>query len=87
MKVAIWDTYVPRKDGRTMHFDIVVPEHVQHEKIVHSFGQEYLFTKDQVGQPLTSKQCQFCHTEIASEEMEWNIAQKGYYIIEMEGCE
>jgi hypothetical protein len=40
MKVAIWDTYVPRKDGR-----------------------------------------------IASEEMEWNIAQKGYYIIEMEGCE
>jgi len=26
MKVAVYDTYVPKKSGGIMHFDIIVPE-------------------------------------------------------------
>jgi len=28
MKVSVWDTYVPREDGLTMHFDVLVPDTV-----------------------------------------------------------
>lgn len=87
MNVAVWDTYVQRKDGETMHFDILVPIDITDESLIHDMGRKYLTSKKQEGQPLTSKQCQFCHQEVASEEMELSIIDKGYYIIEMEGCE
>ncbi len=70
-----------------MHFDIIVPQSITDETIVHQMGRAYLASKDQAGQPLTAKQCRYCHQEIASAEMEASIAQQGYYIIEMEGCE
>ena len=28
MKVGVWDTFVTKNDGSTMHFDIIVPEGV-----------------------------------------------------------
>ncbi len=87
MKVAVWDTYVVKKNGETMHFDIIVPDHLIDESIVHQMGKEYLSSKNQKDQPLTSRECRLCHQEIASPEMEASISQKGYYIIEMEGCD
>lgn len=34
MKVAVWDTYVTKKDGTIMHFDIMVPEQIRDRKSV-----------------------------------------------------
>jgi len=31
MKVAVWDTYVTRKEGNIMHFDVIVPEEIKDE--------------------------------------------------------
>jgi hypothetical protein len=87
MKVAIWDTYVRKKNGETMHFDIVVPDHLTDELAVQAMGRKYLSSKNQQDQPLTAKECRFCHQEAASPEMEAAISEKGYYIIEMEGCD
>jgi Domain of unknown function (DUF2024) len=86
MKVAIWDTYVQKKDGKIMHFDIVAPIHVSKEKNIHTFGKDYLQLKNQENQPLTSKECTFCHIEEAADEMKKSIEQRGYYIIEMQDC-
>jgi len=86
MKVAVWDTYVNRKDGSKMHFDIIAPADIQDEQIIHTFGKEYLQSKNEQEQPLTSKECSFCHIEQATAEMEISIRQKGYYIIEMQNC-
>lgn len=86
MKVAVWDTYVIKKNGETMHFDIIVPDHITDESTVHKMGKEYLSSKNQQ-EPLTSKECRLCHQDIASREMELSITNKGYYIIEMEGCD
>jgi len=69
-----------------MHFDIIVPDHIKDETVVQNMGKKYLALKDEAGQSLTAKQCQFCHIETASPEMLDGIAEKGYYIIEMEGC-
>lgn len=86
MQVAVWDTYVTKKDGSVMHFDIIAPAHVKDEETIHTFGREYLVSKNQETQPLTAKECRFCHLEKAPDEMISIIQQSGYYIIEMENC-
>lgn len=86
MKVAVWDTYVTKKDGTIMHFDIIVPDTVTDENTIYSYGREYLITKGQAGQPLTSKECVFCHIEAVKPQWEEAIVKNGYYIYEMQNC-
>lgn len=86
MQVAVWDTYVTKKDGSIMHFDIIAPDHIKDETKILTFGKDYLLSKHQQSQTLTSKECNFCHIEQASEEMIEAIEKKGYYIIEIQNC-
>lgn len=86
MQVAVWDTYVTKKDGSIMHFDIIAPEEIKDTTVIYGYGREYLKTKGQEGQPLTSKECRFCHIETVRPLWEVEIKQKGYFIIEMENC-
>ena len=86
MEVAVWDTYVQKKDGTIMHFDIVAPTSVKDANSIHAYGKQFLKEKRQEGQPLSAKECRFCHIEKATEEMENAINKKGYFIIEMQGC-
>ncbi len=85
MQAAVYDTYVHKKNGGIMHFDIVVPVSIKENKVL-EFGKEYLVLKDQAGQPISSKECRFCHIEQTTEVMERSFEKKGYHIIEMEGC-
>ncbi|HRI01063.1 MAG TPA: DUF2024 family protein [Saprospiraceae bacterium] len=86
MKVAVWDTYVTKKDGSVMHFDIIAPEEVRDTNVIYNYGKEYLKTKGQEGQPLSSKECRFCHVESVRPHWENKINDQGYFIIEMENC-
>ncbi|MCB9050509.1 MAG: DUF2024 family protein [Lewinellaceae bacterium] len=85
-KVNVWDTYVTKKDGAIMHFDIVAPVETTNTATIYDYGRSYLETKNQGGQPLTSKQCRLCHVENFRAEWQADIEEKGYFIIEMEGC-
>ncbi|WP_353777209.1 DUF2024 family protein [Winogradskyella sp. 3972H.M.0a.05] len=86
MKVAVWDTYVQRIDGKTMHFDILVPDNITDEKTIFGFGESYLNEKPIETKGITINQCTFCHIEKASEEIENSIKRHGFHIIEMEHC-
>ncbi|CCH54212.1 hypothetical protein BN8_03360 [Fibrisoma limi BUZ 3] len=86
MQVSVYDTYVTRTDGSVMHFDILVPSTSTSQATIHEYGQAYLSTKGQAGQPLTAKECRFCHIEQATQEIEASIASQGFHIIEMQGC-
>lgn len=86
MKVAVWDTYVTKKDGSVMHFDIIAPEEIRDTTIIYGYGKDYLTSKGQEGQPLTSKECRFCHIETLRTEWKAEIKSKGYFIIELENC-
>lgn len=86
MQVAVWDTYVTKKDGMIMHFDIIAPEEVKDAETIYNYGREYLKSKGEEGQPLTSEECTFCHIEFLKPEHEEEIKTKGYYIVEMENC-
>lgn len=87
MQVAVYDTYVTKKDGAVMHFDILVPDEITNKQVIYQFGREYLAGKNQEGQPLTAKECRFCHIEQPTEEILDAIGAHGYYIIEMQGCQ
>jgi hypothetical protein len=86
MKVSVWDTYVQRKDGKIMHFDILVPNHVTDEEAIFNYGRIYLKSKTFETGKLTSSECQFCHIEQATEAIINNIEKEGFHIIEMEHC-
>jgi len=86
MKVAVSDTYVTKKDGSVMHFDIVAPSNITDENIIFKYGMSYLSTKNQEGQPLAAKECRYCHIETLKPAWEADINKKGYFIIEMENC-
>lgn len=86
MEVAVWDTYVTKKDGSIMHFDIITTEEIKDTTIIYDYGREYLKARGQDGQPLTSKECKFCHIETVKPQWAAQIKQKGYFIIEMENC-
>lgn len=85
-RVNVWDTYVIKKDGNIMHFDIIAPIEITDTITIYDYGKEYLKTKGQEGQPLTSKHCRLCHIENLRPAWEAEIKEKGYFIIEMEGC-
>jgi len=86
MKIAFWDTYVKRNDGKMMHFDILVEEHVTDSAKVFEYGNHYLKTNGFSTYELTSNECCFCHIEPASEEVIKDIQNKGYAINEMYNC-
>jgi hypothetical protein len=87
MKVAVWDTHVIKKDGKIMHFDILAPEEIKDTTVIYNYGKDYLKSKGQEGQPLSSKECRFCHIETLRPPYEADINKQGYYILEMENCE
>lgn len=87
MKTAVWDTYVTKKDGSVMHFDIIVPELVKDPAQIYGYGKEYLKTKGEEGQPLTASESRFCHIEPMRPASEASIKERGYDIIEMENCQ
>jgi len=70
-----------------MHFDILVPLEIKDKEVIYNYGKQYLQEKNQYGQPISSQECKFCHVEQATAAIEKSIMEKGYYIIEMQGCE
>ncbi|WP_035558423.1 DUF2024 family protein [Hymenobacter sp. IS2118] len=87
MGVAVYDTYVRKKDSSVMHFDILVPDTLTNKETIYGYGREYLKSKGQEGLALTAQECAFCHVEQPTLEMEAALQLKGYYIIEMQGCQ
>lgn len=86
MQVAVWDTYVTKKDGTVMHFDIIAPTEIKETDVIYGYGKDYLKEKGQESQELSAKECSFCHIETVLPQWEADINEKGYTIIEMENC-
>jgi hypothetical protein len=87
MKVTVWDTYVTKKDGTVMHFDIIAPESVKDTAVIYNYGKMYLKRKGQGGQALSTKECRRCHVRDIQPQWEADIKNQGYYILEMENCD
>lgn len=87
MKVAIWDTYVQRKDGKEMHFDIIVPDKTDLQKII-DYGLAYLNSKPFTTEGISATECIYCHTEEENKEKILNeIKDYGFSIVELTNCD
>ena len=49
MDCAVYDTYVQKKDGKIMHFDVVVADDTPQKKAI-EYGKQYLQSAGQEGQ-------------------------------------
>jgi len=87
MKIAVFDTYVTRPDGRLMHFDILVPDASRALEQVLAFGRIYLDAKGVPAVRLSAEECRFCHMETAPEPVIEEIAREGFAIIELANCD
>lgn len=85
MECAVYDTYVTKKDGKIMHFDVIVEANTPHEKAI-DYGKEFLEQVGQGGQKMTQEECQFCHIQEAPPIVANDIENRGYFIQKMEGC-
>ncbi|MDR4499654.1 MAG: DUF2024 family protein [Candidatus Scalindua sp.] len=85
MRVAVFDTYVVKKNGTARHFEIIVPVDQPHDKVI-QYGREYLKRVGQEELPLTTKECLFWHIETASVDLEKTIKEQGHCICEIEEC-
>lgn len=85
MECAVYDTYVKKRDGRTMHFDVIVESATPHEKAI-EYGREYLNSIGEGEQKMTQEECQFCHVQEAPSTVDKGIRENGYFIQKMEGC-
>ena len=85
MQCAVYDTYVTKKDGKIMHFDVIVEASTPQEKAI-EYGKEFLEQVDQGDQTMTQEECQFCHVQEAPPIVAKDIESRGYFIQKMEGC-
>lgn len=84
MQTAVWDTYVKKKDGNVMHFDIIVPDGIKDQQIIYGYGKIYLAQKGETESGLDTEECRFCHIEEPTLEMKEAIDSQGYFILEMD---
>ncbi|MFN0130593.1 MAG: DUF2024 family protein [Verrucomicrobiales bacterium] len=53
-------------------------------RFIHAFGKNYLNSMGLEGQPLSSRECPFCHVELVRPRREMAIQRDGHFILEME---
>ena len=85
MQVDVYDSYAQKSDNQTIHFDVLVESRTPKEKAF-EYGKRWLSTIDELPESLSQSRCNYCHTEEANQEVQKSIQEKGYYILQMEGC-
>ncbi|MCP9451200.1 MAG: DUF2024 family protein [Nitrospira sp.] len=77
--VHVYDTWVMGKKGR-IHFDVMTTDEATALKL----AKEYLISIGEPDASVTSKECQFCHSEpvfMFSPEQQKQFREKGGFIV------
>lgn len=85
MTVKVFDTHVRTKAGRYLHFDVLT-EGNDTEK-AKGYARQYLLEKGLNDEDISQSQCRFCHVEPNDPVVAQAISEKGYYILELQGCQ
>ena len=85
MKIDVYDTYATSKAGKTIHFDVFLPNGRSKDTAV-QYARAFLESIGEAADGLKSERCNFCHSENTSPFVEAEIAKSGHYILQMEGC-
>ncbi|MDO9372502.1 MAG: DUF2024 family protein [Gammaproteobacteria bacterium] len=84
MQIHVYDTYVKAKDGGTMHFDVFTE--VKDDQKAVEYAKQWLISIGEGDAVISSKECRFCHSQGAPDNVVEAINKDGYFIYKMEGC-
>ncbi|QPD05309.1 MAG: hypothetical protein Nkreftii_003083 [Candidatus Nitrospira kreftii] len=79
--IHVYDTWVNGKNGR-IHFDVMTTD----EGTALKLAKEYLVGIGEPNAAVTTKECQFCHSEplvMFSAEQQKQVMEKGGFIVPM----
>lgn len=79
--VKVFDTWVTGKKGR-LHFDVMTTN----EATALQLARQYLEDIGETGVSITSKECQFCHSEpvvFFSAEQQRQLQENGGFIVKL----
>jgi heterodisulfide reductase subunit B len=79
--IHVYDTWVHGKNGR-IHFDVMTTDETTALKL----AKEYLVSIGEPNVAVTTKECQFCHSEplvMFSAEQQKQVKEKGGFIVPM----
>ena len=84
MQIHVYDTYVKAKDGHIMHFDVFTS--VRDDQKAIEYAKQWLTSICEGDATVSSKECRFCHSQGAPDDVIAAINKDGYFIYKMEGC-
>ena len=85
MKALVYDSFAPKREGRLLHFDVLVPAGTSAETAL-AAGRAFLEQLGEDPMRLEQSRCTFCHVETAPPEVAANIRATGHYILPLDGC-
>ncbi len=85
MKIDVYDTYAQDTEGKKIHFDVLVESKTSKEQ-AYQYALEFIKSIGSNNISLQQNMCNFCHSALSDNSTEAEIKQKGYSIIQMEGC-
>lgn len=83
MKLDVYDTYVHTDEDALVHFVVLVPQGMGKHATL--FVKQWLKEVGISYRSLKQENCRFCHSELATPEIEHYIKQHGYFILQLEG--
>lgn len=86
MKIDIFDTYVTHQDGKTMHFDVLLPQSSSSSEKAVQYAMKWLKQIGIQSDDIKLNKCSYCHSESSHPEIESSLTTQGYAIFQMEGC-
>ncbi|GLX78294.1 hypothetical protein tinsulaeT_16340 [Thalassotalea insulae] len=81
MKIHVYDTHVLTAQGQHIHFDVLVND--EHIERVQEFAEQYLAKLKVPATEIKQHRCNFCHSEVASPNVQQQIAEQGHSIIRL----
>jgi len=87
MKITVWDIHAIKKDGGVVHFEIIVPADVKSITTIFRYCTKFFITKGMGKEPMSSVEYKIHQREAAPTKIMSVIKEKGYCIIEKEGCD
>ena len=85
MRTAVYDTYYTSPSGKLLHFDVLVEHGVSQDDAL-QHARSWLNSIGETGDRLQQEKCNYCHSENAPEAIREEIENRGFYILQMEGC-
>ena len=79
--IHVYDTWVTGKSGR-IHFDVMTTDEATALKL----AKEYLVSIGELTATITTRECQFCHSEplvMFSAEQQKQVKEQGGFIVRM----